>query len=254
MLKIVQPFVARIAEACKQLKGVYSLVFITEDKLVVMRDPYGFRPLVMGRKSNGAVVFAFETCALDLIQAILARESPVDCDVGIAVLDSRMVVALGHVAESGVPFMQGLIWSYYVGRMFIQPTQTIKDLGVKLKLVSLKAVIEGKQVVVIDDSIERGTTSLKIVRLLKEGRTAEIHENQISHSHSTRFSRASSSTPQDWFEAVGIEEDQADEPFFTLNRICLMDVTGEKAQLLKEHYEEFKEKLEELDEMDKELD
>ncbi|KAF6175944.1 hypothetical protein GIB67_003432 [Kingdonia uniflora] len=148
-------FFFRIAEACEQLEGAYSLVFITEDKLVVMRDPYGFRPLVIGRKSNGAVVFAFETF--------------------IAVPDSGMVVALGYVAESGVPFKQGLIWSHYVGRMFIQPTQTIRDLGVKLKLASVKAMIEGKRVVVIDDSIERGTTSLKIVRLVKEAGTTEIH-------------------------------------------------------------------------------
>ncbi|KAF6176821.1 hypothetical protein GIB67_026508 [Kingdonia uniflora] len=130
----------------------------------------------MGRKSNGAVVFAFETCALDLIQATYEpRESPVDCDVVIAVPDSGMVVSLGYVTESGVPFKQGLIWSHYVGRMFILPTQTIRDLGVKLKLASVKAMIEGKRVMVIDDSIKRGKTSLKIVRLLKEAGTTEIH-------------------------------------------------------------------------------
>ncbi|KAF6148496.1 hypothetical protein GIB67_042455 [Kingdonia uniflora] len=231
-----RPFFLRIVEACEQLEGAYSLVFITEDKLVAMRDPYGFRPLVMGRKSNGAVVFASETCALDLIEATyerevnpgevlvvdkdgiqslclmphrerkacifehiyfaqpnsivfgrsvyesrekygrsLARESPVECDVVIAVPDSGMVAALGYAAESGVPFKQGLIRSHYVGRTFIQPTQTIRDLGVKLKLAPVKAVIEGKRVVVIDDSIVRGTTSLKIVRLLKEAGATEIH-------------------------------------------------------------------------------
>ncbi|KAF6135034.1 hypothetical protein GIB67_014083 [Kingdonia uniflora] len=137
-----------------------------EYKLVVMRDPYGFHPLVMGRKNNGAVVFAFEMCALDLIQATYEF---------IVVLDSGMVVALGYVVDSGIPSEQELIWSHYVGRMFIQPTQMIRDLGVKLKLASVKAVIEGKRVVVIDDSIEWGTTSLKIIRLLKEAGITEIH-------------------------------------------------------------------------------
>ncbi|XP_057436719.1 amidophosphoribosyltransferase, chloroplastic-like [Lotus japonicus] len=231
-----RPFILRIVDACEKLKGAYSFVFVTEDKLVAVRDPFGFRPLVMGKRSNGAVVFASETCALDLIEAeyerevypgevlvvdknglqslclvshpepkqcifehiyfslpssvvfgksvyesrrlfgeILATESPVECDVVIAVPDSGVVAALGYAAKAGVPFQQGLIRSHYVGRTFIEPSQKIRDLGVKLKLSPVKAVLEGKRVVVVDDSIVRGTTSSKIVRLIKEAGAKEVH-------------------------------------------------------------------------------
>ncbi|ESW07904.1 hypothetical protein PHAVU_009G002200 [Phaseolus vulgaris] len=231
-----RPFLLRIVDACENLKGAYSLVFLTEDKLVAVRDPFGFRPLVMGRRSNGAVVFASETCALDLIEAtyerevnpgevvvvdhtgiqslclvshpepkqcifehiyfalpnsvvfgksvyesrrkfgeILATESPVECDVVIAVPDSGVVAALGYAAKAGVPFQQGLIRSHYVGRTFIEPSQKIRDFGVKLKLSPVRAVLEGKRVVVVDDSIVRGTTSSKIVRLIKEAGAKEVH-------------------------------------------------------------------------------
>ncbi|XP_044507398.1 amidophosphoribosyltransferase 1, chloroplastic-like [Mangifera indica] len=230
------PFILRILDACEKLEGAYSMVFVTEDKLVAVRDPYGFRPLVMGRRSNGAVVFASETCALDLIDAayerdvypgevlvvdkdgvqslclmpspgpkqcifehiyfalpnsvvfgrsvyksrhafgeILASEAPVDCDVVIAVPDSGLVAALGYAAKAGVPFQQGLIRSHYVGRTFIEPSQKIRDFGVKLKLSPVQAVLKGKRVVVVDDSIVRGTTSSKIVRLLKEAGAKEVH-------------------------------------------------------------------------------
>ncbi|XP_021744098.1 amidophosphoribosyltransferase, chloroplastic-like [Chenopodium quinoa] len=231
-----RPFFLRIVDACEQLEGAYSMVFLTEDKLVAVRDPFGFRPLVMGRRSNGAVVFASETCALDLIEAtyerevypgevlvvdkdgvqslclmphpvskqcifehiyfslpnsivfgrsvyesrrafgiILATESPVECDVVIAVPDSGVVAALGYAEKAGVPFQQGLIRSHYVGRTFIEPSQRIRDFGVKLKLAPVKAVLEGKRVVVVDDSIVRGTTSSKIVRLIKEAGAKEVH-------------------------------------------------------------------------------
>ncbi|EEF49515.1 amidophosphoribosyltransferase, putative [Ricinus communis] len=231
-----RPFFLRIIDACEQLAGAYSMVFVTEDKLVAVRDPYGFRPLVMGRRSNGAVVFASETCALDLIEAtyerevnpgevlvvdkdgiqslclmqhpepkqcifehiyfalpnsnvfgrsvyesrhlfgeILATEAPVDCDVVIAVPDSGVVAALGYAAKAGVPFQQGLIRSHYVGRTFIEPSQKIRDFGVKLKLSPVRGVLEGQRVVVVDDSIVRGTTSSKIVRLLKEAGAKEVH-------------------------------------------------------------------------------
>lgn len=232
-----RPFLLRIVDACEKLEGAYSMVFLTNDKLVAVRDPYGFRPLVMGRRSNGAVVFASETCALDLIAAtyerevnpgevvvvdksgiqsslclmshpqpkqcifehiyfalpnsvvfgrsvyesrykfgeILATESPVDCDVVIAVPDSGVVAALGYASKAGVPFQQGLIRSHYVGRTFIEPSQKIRDFGVKLKLSPVRAVLEGKRVVVVDDSIVRGTTSSKIVRLLKEAGAKEVH-------------------------------------------------------------------------------
>ncbi|GAB4844163.1 Microtubule bundling protein [Ancistrocladus abbreviatus] len=229
-------FILRIIDACEKLEGAYSMVFLTEDKLVAVRDPFGFRPLVMGRRSNGAIVFASETCALDLIEAtverevfpgevvvvdkdgvqslclmshpepkqcvfehiyfalpnsvvfgrsvyesrrafgeILATEVPVDCDVVIAVPDSGVVSALGYAAKAGVPFQQGLIRSHYVGRTFIEPSQKIRDFGVKLKLAPVRAVLEGKRVVVVDDSIVRGTTSSKIVRLIREAGAKEVH-------------------------------------------------------------------------------
>ncbi|KAL6008405.1 Microtubule bundling protein [Asimina triloba] len=231
-----RPFLMRIVDACKQLEGAYSMVFLSEDKLVAVRDPFGFRPLVMGRRANGAVVFASETCALDLIEAdyerevnpgevvvvdmdgvsslcmlphrepkacifehiyfslpnsvvfgrsvyqsryafgqILATEAPVDCDIVIAVPDSGVVAALGYAYKAGVPFQQGLIRSHYVGRTFIEPSQKIRDFGVKLKLAPVQPVLEGKRVVVVDDSIVRGTTSSKIVRLLKEAGAKEVH-------------------------------------------------------------------------------
>ncbi|GMH21609.1 hypothetical protein Nepgr_023451 [Nepenthes gracilis] len=231
-----RPFFLRIVDACEKLEGAYSMVFLTEDKLVAVRDPFGFRPLVMGRRSNGAIVFASETCALDLIEATVEREvypgevlvvdkdgvqslclmphrqpkqcifehiyfalpnsvvfgrsvyesrrifgeilatvAPVDCDVVIAVPDSGVVAALGYAAKAGVPFQQGLIRSHYVGRTFIEPSQKIRDFGVKLKLASVRAVLEGKRVVVVDDSIVRGTTSSKIVRLIREAGAKEVH-------------------------------------------------------------------------------
>ncbi|KAL2346075.1 hypothetical protein Fmac_000075 [Flemingia macrophylla] len=220
------PLLLKIMEACETLQGAYSLVFLTHDKLIAVRDPFGFRPLVMGRRKNGAVVFASETCALDLIEAtyerevhpgevlvvdhtgtqsllvshphprphkkqcifehiyfalpnsivfgrsvyesrrmfgeILATESPVECDVVIAVPDSGVVAALGYAQKAGVPFQQGLIRSHYVGRTFIEPSQKIRDIGVKLKLSPVRAVLEGKRVVVVDDSIVRGTTSSRL--------------------------------------------------------------------------------------------
>ncbi|KAK9905159.1 hypothetical protein M0R45_000442 [Rubus argutus] len=218
-----RPFLLRIVDACEQLEGAYSMVFVTQDKLVAVRDPHGFRPLVMGRRSNGSVVFASETCALDLIEAtyerevfpgevvvvdkegvqslclmahpqpkqcifehiyfalpnsvvfgrsvyesrrvfgeILATEAPVECDVVIAVPDSGVVAALGYAGKAGVPFQQGLIRSHYVGRTFIEPSQKIRDFGVKLKLSPVRAVLEGKRVVVVDDSIVRGLRLRKL--------------------------------------------------------------------------------------------
>ncbi|GJY15702.1 amidophosphoribosyltransferase, chloroplastic-like protein [Tanacetum coccineum] len=105
----------------------------------------------------------------------MATESPVECDVVIAVPDSGVVAAIGYANKAGVPFQQGLIRSHYVGRTFIEPSQRIRDFGVKLKLSPVRAVLEGKRVVVVDDSIVRGTTSSKIVRLLKEAGAKEIH-------------------------------------------------------------------------------
>ncbi|WOL15644.1 hypothetical protein Cni_G24425 [Canna indica] len=235
-----RPLLARIIEACGSLEGSYSLLILTADKLFAVRDPHGFRPLVMGRRPNGAIVFASETCALDLISAeyvrdvnpgelvvvdshdmsintacllpqkprkacvfehiyfalpnsvvfghpvhesrykfgaALARESPVPgADMVIPVPDSGFFAALGYAEASGLPFRQGLIRSHYVGRSFIEPNQDERNLAVKLKLAPIDGILEGKSVVVIDDSIVRGTTSSKIVQLIKNaGKAREVH-------------------------------------------------------------------------------
>ncbi|CAN6332965.1 unnamed protein product [Urochloa humidicola] len=234
-----RPLLARVCDACERLAGAYSLLFLTADKMFAVRDPHGFRPLVMGRRPNGAVVFASETCALDLIDAVyerevqpgevvvvdrrdmsvasaclvphrprracvfehiyfslpnsvvfshavherrtafgraLAEESPAPgADVVIPVPDSGFYAALGFARSSGLEFQQGLIRWHYSGRSFIQPTQAIRDLAVKLKLAPVRGVIAGKSVVVVDDSLVRGTTSSKIVRLLRDAGAREVH-------------------------------------------------------------------------------
>jgi amidophosphoribosyltransferase len=228
-------FVNRLVEALSQVKGAYSLVLLTEEIMIAVRDPLGIRPLVMGRKGD-AQIFASESCALDLLGGELEREvapgemvivdrngvtslmpfaaqrrkacifehvyfsrpnsitfgesvydtrfemgralalaHSVPADCVIAVPDSGTAAALGYAEESGIPFRQGLIRSHYVGRTFIEPSQQIRDFGVKLKLSSVRSVIEGKRVVVVDDSLVRGTTSKKIVRMLRKAGAAEVH-------------------------------------------------------------------------------
>lgn len=228
--------VDRITEALRQLKGAYSLVFLTESRLVAVRDPYGWRPLVIGKKNDGYVV-ASETTALDLIGATyvreiepgeivifdsqgihshkpfgdvpkkaqcifeyiyfarpdsnvfgrdvyetrkgfgkqLARESPVEADVVIPIPDSGLPAAIGYAEESGIPFQMGLIRNHYVGRTFIEPEQSIRHFGVKVKLNPIRQVLQGKRVVVIDDSIVRGTTSQKIVSMIRNAGAREVH-------------------------------------------------------------------------------
>lgn len=216
------------------LKGAFTLVFMDEGTLYAARDPYGFRPLVLGRLSAGWVV-ASETAALDIIGATfvrevepgelliineagprsvrfadatpkgcifeyvylarpdtkiagrgvnasrnemgraLAREHPVDADIVIATPDSGTPAAIGYAQESGIPYAQGLVKNAYVGRTFIQPTQTMRQLGIRLKLNPMREVIEGKRIVVVDDSIVRGNTQRALVRMLREAGAAEIH-------------------------------------------------------------------------------
>ncbi|RJR14607.1 MAG: amidophosphoribosyltransferase [Nitrospiraceae bacterium] len=227
----------RIIDTMKSLSGAYSLLLMTENELIAARDPFGFRPLSIG-KYDGAYVVASESCAFDLIGAKyvrdvepgemviinkdgiqhirtlpsqrhafcvfefiyfarpdsnifgnrnvnkkrkefgrqLAREYPVDADLVIAVPDSGIPAALGFAEESGIPFDQGLIRNHYVGRTFIEPRQSIRHFGVKIKLNPIRQILEGKRVVVVDDSIVRGTTSKKIVKMIREGGGAkEIH-------------------------------------------------------------------------------
>jgi amidophosphoribosyltransferase len=231
--------VDRIIEALWQVRGAYSLVFLSEKEMVAARDPYGFRPLVLGRMMNGekdTYVVASETCALDLIGATyerevapgevllfteqgmtsyspfpherlsrcvfehiyfarpdsllygksvyqtrkefgrqLARENPVPADIVIPVPDSGVPAALGYAEEAKLPFEMGLIRNHYVGRTFIEPLESIRHFGVKVKLNAQHEVLRGKRVVVVDDSIVRGTTSRKIVAMIRAAGATEVH-------------------------------------------------------------------------------
>src|SRR6476660_398017 len=229
-----------LREALLQLEGAFSLVFLAEDRIIIARDPHGFRPLAFGQMelSGGSVcyVFASETCAFDLINAVylgdvepgemvivgpegvtreryapeqqhshcvfehvyfsrpdsivfersvqesremlgrlLAREAPADADLVVPVPDSGVTAAIGYAAESGLPYRQALIRNHYVGRTFIEPSQAIRDFGVKLKLNPVKYLLQGKRVILVDDSIVRGTTSRKIVRMVRQAGAREVH-------------------------------------------------------------------------------
>ena len=229
-----------LREALLQLEGAFSLVFLANDRIIVARDPNGFRPLAMGQLelSGGKIctVFASETCAFDLIGAVylnevepgemviigpegmtrefyapprdkaqcvfehvyfsrpdsmvfgrpvqesremlgrlLARESPVPADLVVPVPDSGVTAAIGYAAESGLPFRQALIRNHYVGRTFIEPSQAIRDFGVRLKLNPVRSLLEGRSVILVDDSIVRGTTSRKIVRMVRGAGAREVH-------------------------------------------------------------------------------
>ena len=224
-----------IVESVSQVQGAFSLVMLTRDRLVAVRDPHGFRPLALGRLDDAWVVCS-ETCALDLIGAtyerdvepgevlvvsasgvrslrpfppaplaqcvfehvyfarpdsyvfgrsvnevrtnlgrILAREQRVDADVVVPVPDSGVCAAMGFAEESGVPVRMGLIRNHYVGRTFIQPQAAIRHFGVKVKLNPVRSILEGTRVVLVDDSIVRGTTSRKIVRMVRQAGAKEVH-------------------------------------------------------------------------------
>jgi amidophosphoribosyltransferase len=228
-----------LRDALLQLEGAFSLVFLAEDRIIVARDPRGFRPLAMGQleiHGKPAYVFASETCAFDLLNAVylndvqpgemvivgpkgvtreryapeeprsqcvfehvyfsrpdsivfgravqdsreemgrtLAREAPAAADIVVPVPDSGNAAALGYSSESGLPYRQALIRNHYVGRTFIEPSQAIRDFGVKLKLNPIRSLLEGKSVVLVDDSIVRGTTSRKIVRMVRQAGAREVH-------------------------------------------------------------------------------
>jgi amidophosphoribosyltransferase len=229
------PMVERLTAALRQVEGAYSLLALTRDAMVGVRDPLGVRPLVLGRL-DGAYVLASETCALDIIGAEflrdleagemvcitkegvkswhpfprlpqrfcifeyvyfarpdsiiegksvyegrkhigreLAREAPADADLVIPVPDSGTPAAIGFAAEAGLPFELGIIRNHYVGRTFIEPTQQIRQLGVKLKHNASRAQLQGKRVILVDDSIVRGTTSVKIVEMVREAGATEVH-------------------------------------------------------------------------------
>jgi amidophosphoribosyltransferase len=231
----VGPLEDQIPWALAQVKGAYSVLILTRDALYAMRDPYGFRPLTLGKLGEAWIV-ASETCALDLMEARperdvepgelvvisdaglqsfraapagerlqcvfeyvyfarpdsvlwgrnvhtvrkelgrqLAREHPAEADIVIPVPDSGTSAALGYSEESGSPFELGLIRNHYVGRTFIEPKQGIRHFGVKVKLNPMREMLEGKRVVVVDDSIVRGTTSRKIVKMIRGAGAKAVH-------------------------------------------------------------------------------
>src|SRR5262249_53970679 len=224
-----------IVESVSQVQGAFSLVMLTRDRLIAVRDPHGFRPLALGRLDESWVVCS-ETCAMDLIGAtyerdvapgevliiwkdglksikpyppaqlahcifehvyfarpdsyvfgrsvnevrtelgrVLAREEPVDADVVVPVPDSGVCAAMGYSEESDVPLRMGLIRNHYVGRTFIQPQASIRHFGVKVKLNPVRSILDRKRVVLVDDSIVRGTTSRKIVKMVRAAGASEVH-------------------------------------------------------------------------------
>ena len=224
-----------VLEAGKRFKGSFTLVVMTADKLIAVRDPYGIRPLVMG-KSLDDVIVASETCAIDAVGGtvvrdiepgevlvvdsegmrsyylpkapctaacifeyvyfarpdsiidgcsvyearkeagkILAKHYPVKADIVSGVPDSAVVAARGYSEVSGVPYVEALAKNRYVGRTFIQPDQSMRENSVSVKMNALRANISGKRLIIIDDSIVRGTTSRKIVKMLRDAGAKEVH-------------------------------------------------------------------------------
>ena len=224
--------------AVAQLEGAFSLIIMSAQKLIAVRDPHGFRPLCIGRRADGCFVLASESCALSAVGAkflrdvepgemiiltpdgqmqsdrryaagapkricifeyiyfarpdsvldgvsvhaarkkagaLLAAAHPADADVVIGVPDSGLDAALGFAEASGIPYGIGLIKNKYIGRTFIAPSQSERDSGVQRKLSAIRETVAGRRIVLIDDSIVRGTTSRRIVSLLREAGAAEIH-------------------------------------------------------------------------------
>jgi amidophosphoribosyltransferase len=227
--------IGAIREVLKETEGAYSLLFLTTDSMIAVRDPRGFRPLVLG-KLHGAWCVASETCAFDLIDAEyvreikagemlvinengleslfpfeqkpssvcsfehvyfsrpdsiifgrsvnesrhkmgrqLAIEHPVEADMVVPVPDSGVAAAIGYANQSGINFRQAIIRNHYIGRTFIEPSQSIRSFGVRLKLNPIKDLMQGRRVVLVDDSIVRGTTSKKIVQMVRESGAKEVH-------------------------------------------------------------------------------
>ena len=227
--------VSRVKDALTQVRGAYSLIIMTKDKLLAARDPNGFRPLALGALDEGYVV-ASETCAMDLVGAeyvrevepgeillideegirseksgikrvsthcifefiyfsrpdsrifgeyvdktrrklgrCLAEEHPAEADIVIAVPDSSNTAALGYANCSKIPFELGLIRNHYIGRTFIQPHQTIRHINVKVKFNPVGGVLKGKRVVVVEDSIVRGTTLKILTQLIRKAGAKEVH-------------------------------------------------------------------------------
>lgn len=223
-----------IIEAVREIEGAFSIVILKDDTLYAIRDPHGFRPLIIGKKSS-SYILASETCALDIVGGefveevkpgelvtikkdkifrdqfstvkkrsfcifefiyfarpdsyffgknvnnvreldgmILANEANITADYVIPIPDSALAISLGFSKESGIEFKPAFVRNHYVGRTFIEPAQKIRDLDVKIKLNLIKSEVEGKNIVIVDDSIVRGTTSMKIVEIVRKGGARKI--------------------------------------------------------------------------------
>ena len=226
----------KILNSFEKLQGAFSMVALTKNKLLVFRDTFGFRPLVLGKLNGGAYVACSETCALDTIGAryvrdvapgeviivdekgftvagrvkskrksfclfeyvylarpdsiinkqlvhqvrqrsgeLLSYEAPVAADMVVAVPDSGTSAAIGYSKASGIPYGEVLIKNRYIGRTFIQPEHKIREMGVKIKFNPLRQIVKGKRIIIVDDSIVRGTTIKKIVKVLKSCGAKKIH-------------------------------------------------------------------------------
>ena len=229
-------FIGKVKEALNTVKGGFAYLLMTEDKLIAVLDPNGFRPLSIGQMANGAWVVSSETCAFEVVGAKwirdvkpgemviiddngirydtyttdtqlaicsmeyiyfarpdsdiygvnvhtarknmgkrLAQEFQHEADIVVGVPNSSLSAAMGFAEESGLPNEMGLVKNQYTQRTFIQPTQELREQGVRMKLSAVSGVVKGKRVVMVDDSIVRGTTSRRIVRLLREAGATEVH-------------------------------------------------------------------------------
>ena len=162
-----------VGRAMKKLKGAYSLIVMSPRKLIGARDPFGFRPLCIGKRDN-AYVLASETCAL-MAGKYLAMDSPVEADIVTGVPESGNCAAMGYAMQSGIPYNTAFVKNSYVGRTFIKPKQKNRESSVQIKLNPIREVVDGKRVIMIDDSIVRGTTSDRIVKLLRDAGAKEVH-------------------------------------------------------------------------------
>lgn len=228
-------FLEALIHALRQIRGAYSLLVMNKNNIYAVRDPQGFRPLVLGRIGESYAV-ASETCAFDIIDAeyirevlpgelieiskagiksyfpfeaqkqslcvfeyiyfsrpdsiifgnsvhdmrihlgaMLSRQSPVEADIVVPIPDSSICAALGYARVSGIPYEKGMIRSHYIGRTFIEPSQKIRDFGAKIKYNVVRSAIDGKRIIVVDDSIMRGTTMRKIIKMFRNGGAREIH-------------------------------------------------------------------------------
>ena len=206
-----------VLNTLKKLDGAFAIGIIAENKLIGVRDPLGIRPLCLGKRNDGVHVLASESCALDAINAkfirdiepgeiviidengvesikygisvyasrheagkLLYEQNPIEADLVIGVPDSGVPAAIGYSEASGIPYGVALLKNKYIGRTFILPTQELRENAVKVKLNPMKSLIENKRIVVVDDSLVRGTTSKILIKILFEAGVKEVHFRSAS--------------------------------------------------------------------------